>query len=151
MTNPFFPRGEGCTLRFVRNRPANWIIAALLMFQLAIGLQWQTAQAVVAQPEQQMHGMEAGHCPTHSSGDSSIAQGRSAAGAPTSAPSSHNHPAGKHDCCNSLGCQCHCAQSPTALARTLVSPAVSTSVLLPILNARPPVARSNELFRPPIA
>jgi hypothetical protein len=42
---------------------------ALLMFQLAIGLQWQTVQAIVSQPEQQMDGMEAGHGPTHSSKD----------------------------------------------------------------------------------
>jgi len=148
--NDFSHRGEGCTLSFVCNRLANWIIAALLLFQLAIGLQWQTAQAVVAQPGQQMGGMEAGHCPTHSLEGSRTDQAHSAM-APTSAPSSHNHPADKHDCCRSQGCQCHCAQSPTTLARTLDSPAVSTSVLLPTLDVRPPVARSNELFRPPIA
>jgi len=151
MTSLFSPRGEECTLSFVRNRPANWIISALLMFQLAIGLQWPVAQAVVTQPQQQMDGLGEGHCPTHSPKDSSIEQGRRSAGAPMSAPSSHHHPAGKHDCCHSLGCQCHCAQSPMALARTLVRPVPSASVLLPILHARPSVARPSELFRPPIA
>jgi hypothetical protein len=34
---------------------ANWMSAALLMLQLAIGLQWQVAHAVVAQSEQQMN------------------------------------------------------------------------------------------------
>jgi hypothetical protein len=150
VTGSFFPRGEGYRLRFVRNRSANWIIAALVMFQLAVGLQWQTAQAVGASPDRQMDGMEAGHCPAQSSKDSTTDQGYGA-GAPTSAPSSHNHPAGKHDCCRSLSCGCYCAQSPTALDRPLPSHALSTSVLLPILDARTPVARSNELFRPPIA
>ena len=150
MKSLFFPRGEKCRLRFVRNRTANWLISALLMFQLAIGLQWQTAQAVMAQAEPQTYGMKASHCPTYLSENVRTDQTHGAK-SPTSAPSSHNHPAGKQDCCRSQGCQCHCAQSPMGFARTLVRPAPSPSVLLPILTARPPVARSSERFRPPIA
>jgi hypothetical protein len=150
MTSLFSQHSQECTLRTVRNRPANWVIAALLMFQLAIGLQWQVAQAVVNPPERPMNRMEAGHCPTHPSKDSGTDEGRGA-GASTSAPSPHSTPASKHDCCGSSGCQCHCAQSATALERSLVSAALSTSLLLPILDKRPPVPRASALFRPPIA
>jgi hypothetical protein len=134
----------------VRNRPASWAIAALAIFQLAIGLQWQTAQAVVASPERQMDGMEAEHCPDHWTKDSGTEQGRSA-DARTSAPASHHNPANKQDCCRSLGCQCHCAQSAGALDLPLAGAALSSTLQLPVFDALPPVARINELFRPPIA
>lgn len=150
MTQLFSHHSEGCTLRIVRKRPANWVIAALVMFQLAIGLQWDAAQAVVAPPERQMNGMEAGHCPAHPSKDSRTAQGRDA-GASTSAPSSHKSPASKHDCCGSLGCQFHCAQSPCVFDLPLASITPSISVLVPFVDARAPVSRPTELFRPPIA
>jgi hypothetical protein len=146
---PFSDSGEGCTLRIVRNRPANWVIATLLMVQLAIGLQWQVAQAVVTPPERQMNGTEAGHCPTHSTKDSRTGR-EHGAGASTSAPSSHHDPAQKHDCCRSLGCQCHCAQGPGALALSLASAVPTASLLLPAFDARAPIGRTTELFRPPI-
>jgi hypothetical protein len=149
LTSLFFRRGRRCRLSFVRNRSANWVIAALVIFQLAIGLQWQTAQAVVAPPEREMNGMGAGDCPDHSSKDSRADQERSA-GAPASTPPSHHNPATKHDCCRSLGCQCH-AQSPGMLDLPRAGAALSSTLQLPILDTRPPVARSNELFRPPIA
>src|SRR4030088_1328398 len=114
MTSLFFRRSQRCRLYFVRNRPANWAIAALVIFQLAIGMQWQTAQAAVAPPEREMNGVGAGDCPDHSSKDSRADQERTA-GAPTSAPPSHHNPANKHDCCRSEGCHCHCAQSPGTL------------------------------------
>jgi hypothetical protein len=41
-------RDEGCKLRMMRNRPASWMIAALLMFQLVIGMQWQVAHVLSA-------------------------------------------------------------------------------------------------------
>jgi hypothetical protein len=146
----FFRRGRRCRLSFVRNRLANWVIAALVIFQLAIGLQWQTAQAVVAPPEREMNGMGAGDCPDHSSRDSRADQERST-GTPTSAPPSHHTPANKHDCCRSPGCQCHCAQSPGMLDLPRAGRDLSPALQQPILDARPPVTRSNELFRPPIA
>jgi hypothetical protein len=111
----------------VRIRPANWMIAALAMLQLATGLHWQVAHAAV----------QTGHCPAH-------------AGASTSAPSSHTNPADKHDCCGSQGCQCHGAQSPVVLALPWTG-AVSALPLLPVFDTRRPVAPATEFFRPPIA
>jgi hypothetical protein len=129
----------------MRNRTANWVIAALLMVQLAVGLQWQAAHAAAA-PERQMNGMNTGHCAGHQSNDS-----KGGAGASTSAPSSHDNPANKHDCCHSFGCQCHSAQSPAAPGLLRTSAALSALLLLPVIDARLPVAHTNELFRPPIA
>jgi hypothetical protein len=140
----------------MRNRPANWVITALLMLQLAIGLQWQVAQAVAAPTEPQMNGMQAGgmqagHCPGHQSKDSRTVEG-GGSGASTSAPFSHDDPADKHDCCRSVGgCQCHYAQSPGALDLPRTSITFSALLLLPVFDARPPVARTNKFFRPPIA
>jgi len=98
-----------------------------MMFQLVIGLQWQVAHAGVTPPEQQASLREAGHCPAH------------------------NNPAAKHDCCRSLGCQCHCAQSPVVLDLPMTSAAPSSFLLLPVVDARPSATRENEFFRPPIA
>jgi hypothetical protein len=134
----------------MRNRPANWVIAALLILQLAIGLQWQGAHAAVALPEPQKNRMEAGHCPGHHSSDSRTVE-EGGAGASTAAPSSHDSPGNKHDCCRSVGCQCHYAQNPGVLDLPRARAVFSTLVLQPGFGARPPVARTNKLFRPPIA
>jgi hypothetical protein len=107
--------------------PANWMIAALAMLQLATGLHWQVAHAAAP----------TGHCAAH-------------AGASTSAPSSHANPANKHDCCGSQGCQCHGAQSPLVLDLPWAG-AASALPLLPAFDARAPVAPTTEFFRPPIA
>jgi len=121
----------------MRTRPANWMIAASLMLQLAIGLQWQLAHAAVVPAQRQVNGTDAGHCPGH-------------AGRLTSAPSSHVNPAGKHDCCRSQGCQCHSAQSPVLLDLAWTR-ADSALPPLPVVDARRAVARTTEFFRPPIA
>jgi hypothetical protein len=134
----------------MRNRPANWVTTALLLFQLAIALPWQAAHANMAPPERRASDMDARHCPAHSSKGSSTDE-RHGGGASTSAPSSHGNPAHGHDCCGSLDCQYHCAQVPGALHLPLASVVFSASFLLPFVEARPPVARTNELFRPPIA
>jgi hypothetical protein len=134
----------------MRNRPANWVITALLTLQLAVGLQWQVAHAAGAPSERQMNGMQAGHCPGHQSKDSTTVEG-GGAGASTSAPSSHINPADNHDCCHSLSCQCQYAQSPVMLDLPRTSAGFSPLLLLPVLDARHPVARTNEFFRPPIA
>jgi len=110
----------------MRNLPATWVIAALLMLQLALA--WQTAHAASVLPEHPMSGMQAGQCPGHQSTDSQ-----------------------KHDCCHSLGCQCHSAQSPGALNPPPTRAAFASLHLLPASDARPPVARTTEFFRPPIA
>ena len=146
----FSHHGDGCTLRIVRGRPSNRMIAALLIFQLAIGLQWQVAHALVVPPERQMNSMDARHCLTHPSKDSRTDE-RRAAGVSTSAPSSHDDPAHPRGCCGSLDCQCQCAQGPVVLDLPLASVVFPAAFLLPFVNARPPVARTNELFRPPIA
>jgi disulfide bond formation protein DsbB len=127
----------GCTLTVVHNRLAKWVIAALVMSQLVSGLQPAVAQALVASHDQQMSGMEAGHCPVDLANDSRT--------------DLHKNPAHKHDCCHSVGCQCHWVQSPGVLGLALMGIAVSASLLLPVCDARHPVARTNELFRPPIA
>ena len=149
-TRPFFHLGGGCRLRIMRNRFGNWVIAALLMFQLVIGMQWQVAHADMAPPERQASGMDTRHCPGHASKSRTDGRG---AGALTSASPAHgtSAPAHKHDCCGSLDCQCHCAQAPGVLNLPLASVFCSPSFLLPFFDARPPVARTNELFRPPIA
>jgi hypothetical protein len=133
-TSLFSDPCEQCTLEIVRNRLANWVIAALLTFQLAIGLQWQVAQAGVTPPEREMNGMGAGDCPDHPSKESR-----------------DKETANKHDCCRSLGCQCHCVQSPGALHLAVVGAALLPTLQLPVFDARPPVARTSELFRPPPA
>jgi hypothetical protein len=134
----------------MRNRRTNWMIAALLIFQLAMGFQWQVAYAVVASPERQMHGMDAGHCPGHQSKDSRTDEG-GGAGVSTSAASSHNNPANKHECCRSSDCQCHYAQSPVVLDLPSTSAAFPRLFLLPVFDARSSVSRTTEFFRPPIA
>jgi hypothetical protein len=134
----------------MHNRPANWVMTALLMLQLAVGLQWQVAHAVAAPLEPQTNGMEAGHCPGHQSKNSRTVE-EDRAGVSTSAPSAHDNSANKHDCCRSVGCQCHYAQSPGVLDLPRTSAAFSALLLLPVLDARHPVARTNRVFRPPIA
>jgi hypothetical protein len=114
----------------MRNRPASWVIAALLMVQFAAGLPWQAAHAAVVPAE-------SGHCPGH-------------AGA-ISAPFAHTNPANKHDCCGSQGCQCHCAQSHPVVRDLWCASAASGLRLLPVVDAKRPVTLSTELFRPPIA
>ena len=111
----------------MRNRPLNWVTTALLLFQLSIGMQWQAANANMASLEpqasglDQASGMDARHCHTH-----------------------------KHDCCGSLDCQCQGAQGSVVVAPPLASVVLFASFLLPLVNARLPVAHTNELFRPPI-
>jgi hypothetical protein len=130
----FFHRDEGCTLRIMRSRFANWVTPVLLMFQLVLGMQWQVAHANMDAAYAEASGVDARHCPDH----------------PTGALSAHSNLVHGHDCCGSLDCQCHGAQSPAAQNLPLGSVVGFGSLLLPSLDARPPVARSNELFRPPI-
>jgi hypothetical protein len=148
----FSHRGEACRLGIMRNRLANWVIAVPLMFQLVIGVQWQVAHANIAPPERQVSEVDARNCPGHVSKDSRTDERRGAR-ASTSASSFHGTctPAHKHDCCGSLDCRCHCAQATAVLNLSSARVVGSASFLLPLFDARPPVARTNELFRPPIA
>ena len=104
------------------------------MAQLVIGMQWQVAHANVAAPELQASAVDTQHCPDH-----------------PRVSSSHDNPVHHHDCCGSLDCQCHGAQGPGVLDVALAGAVGSASFLPPFFDARPPVARTNELFRPPIA
>jgi len=115
----------------MRNGLANWVTAVLLMFQLVLGLQWQVAHAGMNGAYAEASGADAKHCSDH--------------------PSAHPSPVHGHDCCGSLDCQCQGAQSPAVLHLPLVGVVGFGSLSLPCQDARPPVARTNELFRPPIA
>jgi hypothetical protein len=137
-------------LNIMRNRPATWVIAGVLVLKLAIGLPWQAALAGSAPPEHPISGMQAGHCPGHPANELTIDEG-GGSGASTGAPSSHDNPAKKHGCCRLLGCQCHSAQSLGALNLPPTRVAFSSLDLLPAFDAPPPVTRMNEFFRPPIA
>jgi hypothetical protein len=134
----------------VHKRVTNRVLASLLMFQFVIGMQWQAANANMAPPERHESAVVASHCPDHPAKDSG-SDDRRGAGASRSVPSSHVIPAHSHDCCGSLDCQCQCAQGPAALDLPLPSVVGAASFLLFLFDARPPVARTNELFRPPIA
>ena len=127
----------GCTLTVVHSRPAKWVIATLVMSQLVTALRPGVAQALVASHDQQMSGMEAGHCPASLANDSRT--------------DSHKKPTHKHDCCHSVGCQCQWVQSPGVLGLALTGITLSASPLLPVRDAGHPVAHTTELFRPPIA
>jgi hypothetical protein len=118
----------------MRNRLSNWVTIGLLMFQLVLGMQWQVAHAGMDPAYGEATGGDARHCPDH-----------------PSQPSAHTSPLPGHDCCGSMDCQCHGAQSPAVLDLPLGRVVGFCSLLLPSFDARPPVARANELFRPPIA
>jgi hypothetical protein len=117
----------------MRNGFANWVTPVLLMLQLVLGMQWQVAYANM-DTAYDASGVDARHCPDH-----------------PPAPSAHSNLFHKHVCCGSVDCQCQGAQSPAVIHLPLVGVVSFGSVLLPCQDARPPVARTNELFRPPIA
>lgn len=118
-------------------------MVGLVMFQLAIGLQWKQAQAGAAAGE-----VAAGHCAAHA--HAAVGKATRLGGGVSSASSTQQIPGTQHDCCRSPGCQCHCVQTPVMTALTLGSPALSSARRVPVFDARLPVARTNQLFRPPI-
>jgi hypothetical protein len=137
-----------CRLWSVRRRVPKLIITALLMFQLAIGLQWQVAYAAVSPPERAMSGLQEQPCPSHQA-RAGEAQEMLGAKASTGVPFSPHGTFGKYDCCRTSSCQCHCAQ-PLAALDLPIGGALLPSVLLPTLNLRISATRSTEFFRPPI-
>lgn len=134
----------------VRPTPANLVIVAVLVFQLAIGLHWQMMHAAVLPAQLQAAGAEAAeHCPAHQAKPPGSAEAHGATVSPHAA--SLHHGAGhQHECCLSPGCQCHCAQSPMSVGLR-VTRLVTPATVSPVLDARTPTTRANELFRPPIA
>src|SRR5438874_12236322 len=102
----------------MRRTPLNLIITALLMFQLAVGLQWQTAYAGIAPAEQGMNSPHGAHCSSHqlrADGGGTIPGGQ------TDGMFSPHGKFGKHDCCHSAGCQCNCAQQFATLTLLIAS------------------------------
>lgn len=132
----------------MRKKSANRMVAALLLIQLVLGLQWQVALANMPLPEQHAGAADPQHCPAHASKASPI-DGRRDTLASTSAPS-HTSPVHKHACCGLLDCQCHGAQGSGARELPLAGIVCSASFVQPVFVTRPPVARTDELFRPPI-
>jgi hypothetical protein len=133
----------------VSRRSPSLLIIALLVFQLAFGVHWQTAHAAPVAPVQ---GMDAGaeHCADHHQLQSLGPDQGLGAQAYGHVPASPQVPVNKHDCCRSMGCQCHCAQSPAVVELPSVNGSLA-SVRVPDFGARNPDARTSEFFRPPIA
>jgi hypothetical protein len=146
---PFSRRGAGCTLGTVRNGSSTLLIAALLMFQLAFGVHWQLANAATVLPVQGMNALDGEHCPVHHPQPSEADQ-RLGAQSRSHVPAFPHAPINKHDCCRSLGCQCHSTQSPALIELPIVSVSPA-SLRVPVFDARNPAAPTSEFFRPPIA
>jgi hypothetical protein len=105
---------------------------AVLLFQLAVGMNWPVAQAAPVPQHDQSGGMQMAHCPEHDS-------------------SHPPQPLAKHACCRAAGCQCHCAFTLGVTGPTGLRIVVSSGYLLPALEARVSTARPDQFFRPPIA
>jgi hypothetical protein len=111
-----------------------------LSWQLGFGMQWAYAHAAPIGPHTQQSLVSAGsgaHCLFHhASGGTPLPQ----------------HDSSRiHDCCALGGCVCHCTHSPLASDLPQVSAAEVCSCLLPAIEARVPIARLDEFFKPPIA
>jgi hypothetical protein len=140
------PALVGVSSTAMRRTPLNLLTIALLMFQLAIGLQWQVAYAEDVPAEQGTNAVPGEHCKSHAA----KAAAREIQGAQTRGPLFSKKAFGKHDCCRSAGCQCHCAQYLATLNLPVAKPHLP-SAPLPAFNLRAPATRTDELFRPPIA
>src|SRR4051812_33330505 len=122
----------------MRRRPLNLLITALLMFQLAIGMQWQSAHAEVGPVGQGMNSPHEEHCSSHQLSADGAGKIR---GEQTGGRFSPHGTFGKHDCCHSAGCQCNFAQQLATLSLLIAGPQPA-SVLLPTVNSRTPAMRS---------
>jgi hypothetical protein len=103
---------------------AKLILQAALAFPLATGMQLPAAGSVP--PGHEVGSEVAGRCHDH--------------GGPKT-----------HDCCRSVGCQCHCTSTPTISGVTAVCSVVALAYLLPAADVRVMSTRANEFFKPPIA
>ena len=125
----------------MRRRSTSYLLYALLVFQLTMGMIWPVAQAVTVLNQSQTAGMEMAHCPEHTSSVSDTANLH---------PSHHAQPLTKQDCCRSAGCQCHCASTPGVAGPTGLRIFTSFGFVLPTLDARVTTTRPDEILRPPI-
>jgi hypothetical protein len=128
------------------------MLQAVLVFQLAVGMELPAAHASVS-PGHERGSAGAKRCPEHASpGKGSMASDARAvlaAGSSVRVAFHHESPIKTHDCCRSVGCQCHCTYS-SALA-TVVGAVVAWPHLLPPADVRVTTPRPGTLFRPPIA
>jgi hypothetical protein len=123
------------------------LIQAVLVFQLALGMQWSVAHA--ASTPQQSPGSPAEDCPFHAAPAKAPAV-QPLRAAPVSHSASDQHePRHQHDCCHSASCQCHGAFA--------VMSCELTSLNISFVSNRPalvdvPLAtwRLDECLRPPI-
>jgi hypothetical protein len=139
----------------VHRRPTSYLMYAVLVFQLAVGMNWPVAHAATVPQQGQTGGMEMAHCPEHASlglgGEGPDTHNGQVEGSADHDPSHHQQLQAKHDCCRSAGCQCHCAFTPCVTGPMGLRIFVSFGYLVPILDARVTTARHDEFFRPPIA
>lgn len=127
------------------------LVFAVLVFQLAVGMFWGSAQA--AQYAELAHpgAVASEGCPDHASGARRGAALSHSSKALTVA--SHQQlPVKKHDCCRSLSCQCHCSGTAfLCLGLPNTTDVGPSDPLLPVLQASLVTARPENLFKPPIA
>ena len=139
----------------VHRKPPSYLIIAVLVFQLAMGMNWPMAHAAAAGQQSEPRGMDMAHCSEHASA------GQPAEGPPNGNaqvdgsvghdPSHTPQPLAKHDCCRFAGCQCHSAFTPGIVGPANMRVVVSLGCLLPMLDARAITSRPDDFFRPPIA
>jgi len=138
----------------VHRGPTSYLMYAVLVFQLAVGMDWPVAHAATVPQQGQPGGMEMARCPEHASlgvgaGGPDTHNGQ-VEGSADHDPSHHPEPPAKHHCCRSAGCQCHCAFTPGVAGPTGLRIVVTLGYLLPAFDARVATALPEEFFRPPI-
>jgi hypothetical protein len=124
----------------VFRRLTHHIIHLLLILQLAVGMQLPIAQSASSAPLSTTQDPGGEHCPAHHATTS---------GKELPSPSPHG-PAKHHDCCRSIGCQCHCTQAPVLLDLTPTVTAHPYGVSALDFETRADTARADDFFRPPI-
>ena len=119
----------------MRSRFTGFLLRAVLVFQLAAGMPLPMAHAAILLGHE-ASGRDEQHCPEHASLE------------PTSqTPTAAVKP---HDCCRSVGCQCHCAYTPSICRETVVGVVPASAHLLPSDVARMAAVGPDPRFRPPI-
>jgi hypothetical protein len=127
------------------------MLQAVLVFQLAVGMQLPMAHASVLLGHEAVS-VDAEPCPEHASLEpASQAPTVGAVHAEGSSARHRESPFKTHDCCRSVGCQCHCMYTPSICRVTVVGVVTASAHLLPSAVARVTAARLDQIFRPPIA
>ena len=126
-----------------RVRFARLWLQGLLMFQLAVGMQWPIAHAAITDSLPP----RAERCAQHAA----LGSGGPLASPNATPPRSlaHNVFHKSHDCCRSAACQCHFAYIP-AIDGARPLPMAPATQFLPNPRAGFVAARPDEFFKPPI-